>query len=152
MEFANLEMTPAAARPLDVWDKDVEVEKSSYLWTKTPVYLERRTPLQKNCLNVLELFCGCGGTSCGFEMAGYQTVLGVDVLEPAIATFHENHGTAGAFLGDIRKVSADEIVRHIGPPVDVVIAGIPCQALYENKVNTFTIHGSAVLVYCSAWE
>ena len=26
------------------------------------------------------------------------------------------------------------------------------KALYENKVNTFTIHGSAVLVYCSAWE
>ena len=133
MELAGMESPQSKTVVQDVWDKNVEVEKSSYLWTNAPVYLERKRPLKKNRLNVLELFCGCGGTSCGFEMAGYQTVLGVDVLEPAIATFHENHLTAGAFLGDIRKVSAEEILKHIDQPIDVVIAGIPCQGFSLNN-------------------
>ena len=37
--------------------------------------------------NVLDLFCGCGGLSKGFEMAGYNIVLGVDFNEPALKTY-----------------------------------------------------------------
>ena len=33
---------------------------------------------------VLDLFCGCGGLSKGFEMAGYDILLGVDFNEPAL--------------------------------------------------------------------
>ena len=28
--------------------------------------------------NVLDLFCGAGGLSCGFERAGFNIVLGID--------------------------------------------------------------------------
>lgn len=117
----------------NVWDKDVEVERSAYAWTKDPIFIERLEPLQKGKLNVVELFCGCGGTSCGFEMVGYQTVMGVDILEPAIETFRKNHKTATTYLGDIRKISAADLCRHIPASVDVLVAGIPCQGFSLNN-------------------
>ena len=117
----------------NVWDRNVEVEKSSYLWEGEPVYTDRSEPLLPGKLNVLELFCGCGGTSCGFEMAGFQTVMGIDILSPAIDTFQRNHRTASTFLGDIRRISVDDILSKIPVPIDVVIAGIPCQGFSLNN-------------------
>ena len=38
-------------------------------------------------LNVLDLFCGCGGLSLGFEKAGYNVLLGIDVWEDALTTY-----------------------------------------------------------------
>ena len=89
--------------------------------------------LQGGKLNVVELFCGCGGTSTGFEMAGYQTVLGIDILQPAISTFVKNHPTATAILGDIRQISTDMILKQLPSKIDVVIAGIPCQGFSLNN-------------------
>ena len=133
VELFEAEMSRPMSCSRNAWDKDVEVEKSSYLWTKEPLFIKRKEPLRKGRLNVLELFCGCGGTSCGFEMAGYQTALGVDILEPAITTFCENHRTASAYLGDVREISAEDILSHVGCSVDVVIAGIPCQGFSLNN-------------------
>ena len=33
---------------------------------------------RENGYTVLDLFCGCGGLSKGYEMAGYDVLLGVD--------------------------------------------------------------------------
>ena len=41
--------------------------------------------------NVLDLFCGCGGLSLGFEKAGYHVLLGIDVWKDAIQTYKFNH-------------------------------------------------------------
>ena len=38
--------------------------------------------------NVLDLFCGCGGLSKGFEMAGFNIIGGVDFNKEAIDTFN----------------------------------------------------------------
>ena len=40
--------------------------------------------------NVLDLFCGCGGLSKGFEMAGFNIIGGVDFNKEAIDTFNNN--------------------------------------------------------------
>ena len=37
--------------------------------------------------NVLDLFCGCGGLSLGFEEAGYNVLFGIDILEDALKTY-----------------------------------------------------------------
>ncbi len=37
--------------------------------------------------NVLDLFCGCGGLSLGFEEAGYNVLLGIDIWEDALKTY-----------------------------------------------------------------
>ena len=41
--------------------------------------------------NVVDLFCGCGGLSKGFEEAGYNILVGVDFEQSALNTFSYNH-------------------------------------------------------------
>lgn len=78
---------------------------------------------------VLDLFCGCGGLSKGFEQAGYSIVAGVDFEKSALRTFEFNHKGAKALCLDLFKdESFDAIDDAIGKtPVDVVIGGPPCQ-------------------------
>ena len=38
----------------------------------------------------IDLFCGCGGLSKGFTLAGFESVGGIDFNTAAIKTFNEN--------------------------------------------------------------
>lgn len=82
--------------------------------------------------NVLDLFCGTGGFSSGFESAdlGFTTRFGIDVLPIAGATFQANHKQAVGLVGDIRKARRHEISERLKlkrGEVHVVVGGPPCQ-------------------------
>jgi uncharacterized iron-regulated protein len=80
------------------------VEANLYNWNDEPkVYLASQE-LKAGIPIIVDLFCGMGGLSLGFEMAGFQTALGVDIHKPSIETFVNSHPTASAILGDIRKI------------------------------------------------
>lgn len=77
----------------------------------------------------LDLFCGCGGLSHGFEQAGYEVTVANDNWKIAIDTFKLNFPNAKTILGDINKQEIqDEIVESCGTKIDVVVGGPPCQA------------------------
>lgn len=114
-------------KPFNVWDKSVKVEENSYYWKGNPIIIKGK-PKNNDKPIVAEFFCGCGGTSIGFEMAGYQVVLGCDILQPAIGTFRTNHPDVSTILGDLRKVTEDQVLDILGGrQVDVMIGGAPCQ-------------------------
>ncbi|TXF87718.1 DNA cytosine methyltransferase [Neolewinella aurantiaca] len=116
------------------WDKEVEVEKSSYYWNGDPVLHKGTIHNTSKKPLVVELFCGCGGTSVGFEMAGFDVALGCDILRPAIETFKHNHPKSSAILGDIKKVTPEMIENLLdGKKVDVLVAGVPCQGFSLNN-------------------
>ncbi|MBE3567944.1 MAG: DNA cytosine methyltransferase [Thermogemmatispora sp.] len=77
---------------------------------------------------VLDLFCGAGGLSLGFEMAGYQIGLGIEKEVLPYRTHRLNFGDA-CYLGDICLIT--DPVRFIQERnlerVDVIIGGPPCQ-------------------------
>ena len=80
-------------------------------------------------LNVLDLFCGCGGLSCGFEQAGFDIMLGIDNDDAALTTFKINHKNSKVENIDL---AADNICEQIdskiaNQEVDVIIGGPPCQ-------------------------
>ncbi len=79
--------------------------------------------------NVLDLFCGCGGLSKGFEEAGYNVIVGVDFEQSALNTFNRNHkGAVGLRLDLSAYESFDAITQAVnGRNVDVIIGGPPCQ-------------------------
>jgi DNA (cytosine-5)-methyltransferase 1 len=86
-----------------------------------------RQPLKSGVIPILDLFCGTGGFSHGFEQTQeFQVVSGIDLLPDRIETFVANHPTARATCGDIRSISVDALCAGCPRP-EVVIGGPPCQ-------------------------
>ncbi len=84
---------------------------------------------------VLDLFCGAGGLSKGFERAGFEIVAGLDNDKASIKSFSLNHPSALAFHRDIREVDSREF-EDLGD-IDVVIGGPSCQG--------FSTHGKRIM-------
>jgi len=87
--------------------------------------------MQNRKLNVIDLFCGCGGLSYGFEAAGVNVVLGIDNDAMALQVFEHNHKNAKSICGDITKITfCNDIKKKIGDKnIDIVIGGPPCQGM-----------------------
>lgn len=81
-----------------------------------------------NKLNVIDLFCGCGGLSLGFEHAGYNILLGIDMWEDALITYRYNHPKGNTLCADLSSLSPEMVKEKIGGQhVDLIIGGPPCQ-------------------------
>ena len=79
-------------------------------------------------MNVLDLFCGSGGISEGFKLAGFKIVGGVDVDADSVKTFERNFPGAVAICGDLLEFSEKRIKNEFGDlDVDVLVGGPPCQ-------------------------
>ncbi len=115
------------------WDKSIPVEENMYYWKGDPIIRKGNLPPSDKPL-VVELFCGCGGTSVGFEMAGYQIGLGCDIHRFSIETFRMNHEGVSTILGDIHNVKVEDVMNLLnGRQVDVLIGGVPCQGFSLNN-------------------
>ena len=123
----------AEINKINKWDKSIPVEENMYYWKGEPILQQGNLPLSNKPL-VVELFCGCGGTSVGFEMAGYQIALGCDIHRFSIETFRLNHEGVSTILGDIHNVKTDDVLKLLnGRQVDVLIGGVPCQGFSLNN-------------------
>ncbi|MCZ7580955.1 MAG: DNA cytosine methyltransferase [Fimbriimonadaceae bacterium] len=121
----------ARAEHEDIWNPEVPVEESSYYYRGTP--LLHRQKLTATFPRVAELFCGCGGMSTGFEMAGFTSILGADIHIPSIETYRRNHSFASTLLGDLRSVRDDMLEEAMDGTPEVLCAGIPCQGFSLNN-------------------
>lgn len=81
--------------------------------------------------NVLDLFCGAGGLSYGFECAGYNILLGIDSDKKALETFELNHKGSKSICGDITQITYNDDIKPLlgGKTIDVIIGGPPCQGM-----------------------
>lgn len=79
-------------------------------------------------MNVLDLFCGSGGISEGFKLAGFKIVGGIDFDADSVKTFAHNFPEAVAICGDLLEFSEKQIKKEFGKlDIDVVVGGPPCQ-------------------------
>lgn len=76
---------------------------------------------------VVDLFCGAGGLSLGFRMAGCDIIGGVDFDSQAIETHKLNFKEGYHFCGDISTITDETIKKKFGKKTDIVIGGPPCQ-------------------------
>jgi len=70
-------------------------------------------------MKVVDLFCGAGGFSLGFEKAGHDVVYAIDNNESAIKTYKNNLNTKKVICDDIKNIEKV-------PEADIVIGGPPC--------------------------
>ena len=76
----------------------------------------------------IDLFCGAGGFSLGFERAGFKTELAIDKWEPAINTFNYNRKNKVGLNIDIYEYDDERLEKFIGEhEIDGIIGGPPCQ-------------------------
>ncbi len=81
--------------------------------------------------NVIDFFCGCGGTSAGLRAAGMNIAAGIDFDARAVQTYRLNFPEAVVLQKDVREISEAEIEEIIasrcsGGPL-VFSACAPCQ-------------------------
>ncbi len=116
----------------NVWDKNVPVEKSTYVAKGSMrLFNEDIFFLAQESFTMLDLFCGAGGFSVGGAWAGCTPVMGIDHFAPAINTWAVNHPYSLACLGDIRRISAQDVqilLKGKGvSKIHLLTGGVPCQ-------------------------
>lgn len=79
-------------------------------------------------LKALDLFCGAGGFSLGFQMAGFDVIGGIERDKWACETFEFNHPGATTIHRNITEVSDDELKELFSrKKPDIIVGGPPCQ-------------------------
>ncbi|WP_204104498.1 MULTISPECIES: DNA (cytosine-5-)-methyltransferase [Spirulina sp. CCY15215] len=79
---------------------------------------------QEVCFNVIELFAGCGGMALGFENAGLQTKLLVEIDKNCVNTLKINRPNWRILHDNVTNID----FKHYRDRVDIVAGGFPCQA------------------------
>ena len=82
--------------------------------------------MTKKKYKVLDLFCGCGGISEGYHLAGFDIVGGIDFNEHATITFKHNFHKAKVHNIDITLFPNEQILDEYSG-VDIIVGGPPCQ-------------------------
>jgi DNA (cytosine-5)-methyltransferase 1 len=78
----------------------------------------------------LDLFCGVGGMSLGFEQAGFDVTAAVDAEKIHVETYSKNFPFSTARCLDLSSVSGKELRKKTGignKSIDALFAGPPCQ-------------------------
>ncbi|MBP3631105.1 MAG: DNA cytosine methyltransferase [Clostridia bacterium] len=102
---------------------------------------------------IIDLFCGCGGLSKGFESAGFEVVFAIDMWNDAIKTYNANHKTPVAVCEDIHRITEDLLLSLKKEGVVGVVGGPPCQGY--STVGTRDINdprNHLYLEYCRVVE
>lgn len=78
---------------------------------------------------IIDLFCGAGGLSRGFEEAGFE-VIGVDFDKTSLKTWEDNH-EGECFQYDLSKTNPSDIFNDYN--VEGIVGGPPCQGFSDAR-------------------
>lgn len=96
---------------------------------KTQLDMSEIAKIPKNKYNVVSLFSGCGGSSLGYELEGFNVRLALEFIPTAAEVYRINHPNTIVLEKDIRDTSGKEILDLIDLKVgelDVLDGSPPC--------------------------
>ena len=99
-------------------------------------------------IKVFDFFSGCGGTSCGFQQAGLDIVLGLDVDHDAAQTYRSNFPNAAFIEDDIRTLDASVLDPWMADrDAPVLFCGCaPCQPFSKQNRQRAKIDPRKILL------
>jgi len=79
-------------------------------------------------MKIIDLFCGIGGLSLGFEQAGFEVLSAIDMWEDAIVTYNHNRKEKVARTETVENFNEKELPLLIKDNhISGIIGGPPCQ-------------------------
>lgn len=90
----------------------------------------KKPGLLKFRFTAVDLFSGCGGLSCGLNLAGFEVTAAVEIDKKAQTTYKLNHPDVRLYESDIRKLDPAQILRDAGlktGELDLLAGCPPCQ-------------------------
>lgn len=90
----------------------------------------KKDKMQQKNLYAIDLFCGCGGTTCGLEKANIKVKTAVEINPVAVKTYTENNKGISVITDDIRNVSGKMLREKSGVTKNdrlLLVACPPCQ-------------------------
>ena len=85
----------------------------------------------------VDLFCGAGGLTHGFEQAGLPVKVGYDI-DPTCKFPYEHNNKAKFILQDIENLSGSDLAEHFsGSDIKILAGCAPCQPFsnYSRRYN-----------------
>jgi DNA-cytosine methyltransferase len=81
-------------------------------------------------LNVIDLFCGCGGMSKGLVDAGLNIIAGIDIWDKAIDNYNKNfeHKAYCHDLTELEPSIFNKKYNKNNKTIDIIVGGPPCQS------------------------
>lgn len=86
-------------------------------------------------MRVIDFFCGAGGFSEGFRLAGFDVIWAVDKWLPAVKTHRANHPDAVTVHDDVIRISflPDDEFDALIPDSEIIIGSPPCVAFSSSN-------------------
>jgi DNA-cytosine methyltransferase len=94
---------------------------------------------KKKPLNVIDLFCGCGGMSKGLTDAGLNIIAGIDIWDAAINSYKKNFHHQG-ICADLKQLPPEKfntLYNSNKETIDLIVGGPPC-FIAGTKILTYS--------------
>jgi len=79
-------------------------------------------------MKIIDLFCGIGGLSLGFEQSGFEVVSAIDMWKDAIVTFNHNRKSPVGKVETVEMFNQTELMELTSQHhISGIIGGPPCQ-------------------------
>ena len=79
-------------------------------------------------MKIIDLFCGIGGLSLGFEQAGFEVISAIDMWKDAVVTYNHNRREKVAKVETVEDFNEKELPSIISNHrITGIIGGPPCQ-------------------------
>ena len=103
--------------------------------TKKPKYkipsMAEIKAIEHNGYKVISTFAGCGGSSLGYKLAGYNVLWANEFVNHAVEIYKANHKTTIVDNTDVRKVNAEDILKTLNlkkGELDLFDGSPPCMS------------------------